>query len=1354
MNPPKFSRFDFLRRAPEAEESSSFSPTQIFEDGTTEEKGENARLSAFVGAIAVGDLVKSTLGPKGMDKILQSASTGEIMVTNDGATILKSIALDNAAAKVLVNISKVQDDEVGDGTTSVAVLAAELLREAEKLVDKKIHPQTIIEGYRIASQAALKALNESAVDRSNNPEAFRKDLRAIARTTLSSKVLAQDRDHFSKLATDAVLRLKNSSDLSHIQIIKKAGGKLSDSYLDEGFILDKKIGVNQPKRLEKAKILVANTSMDTDKIKIFGARVKVGSTSKLADLEKAEKEKMKAKVDKIKAHGINCFINRQLIYNWPEQLFTDAGIMSIEHADFDGIERLALVTGGEIASTFDHPDQVKLGSCDVIEEVIIGEDTLIKFSGVAAGEACTIVLRGATDQLLDEAERSLHDALAVLSQTVKEPWTTLGGGCAEMVMAKAVEGAATRVEGKKQMAVSSFAIALRQLPTILADNAGLDSGELVARLRKAIYDGMTNYGLDLLTPGGGIADMRDLGVVESYKLKRAVVSSASEAAETFLPAFIALYTAASPAAIKLQQTIGDYGRSRRCCFSVTYICYLFLAVVWASAARTTLALSTQSAGAICPVGFLGWERQIPLAQIVTVALDALLIVHLSRWRQDTAEDAPQAWAFASRLFLGSAGVLAIFACFSFHNMRNIRWAFLLHGVAVRDLLADSTVAAIAISSGFYVMADLHPSTLAMITTASGVYAHQLVRMLQTAALADDSLVYMISGGVTIAGVGLLLRYDKDISGSSGSSTDHRLMRFLAGWYVVLVGFLCGTYLVFYPDFASTDTLSFPDLLSVENAKSDAWMAQANESRSLNQAVENYRNRYGIPPPPNFDKWYEYAVANGSPIIDDFTQINDDLLPFWGVPPEVLRQRTTHVLEFPQLGMGGLRIRGGKVDVTPGTPGSHRWMMESMQEMVKPFAEFLPDMDFAMNLNDEPRTAVPFEDMQELERNALDSRARLLSNEDTKAFDNSKQFWSNNDTIHGPEDTSPYFSNHIRDEIYYDFIAPTCPPDSAARNTRWWSRRESCRDCLLLHAVRVYETPLENQPVVSNWTAATDLCHQPDLAYLHGFLLSPAVAIFTKMPFPVFSQSKTSGFADILIPSPWNFDDKAQYDEEKDMEYENKKNVMFWRGSATDGYAARGSWQSFLRARFVQAANSVWETSAPQREVARSDDGPSFDVGFVGNWQKCHQADCEAEKDTFWAGRDEPDKNKIGFQEHWQYAHLMDLDGAGFSGRFIPFLRSRSLVYRSGVFRTWLAERVHAWRHYVPVDVRLGELRGLFWFFGADYEGRIRAGEIAGEGREWAGKALRREDMRIYMFRLLLEWGRLVDDSREELGFKA
>ncbi|KAI8820975.1 T-complex protein 1 subunit beta [Fimicolochytrium jonesii] len=510
----------------------SLAPVELFKDNATEERAENARLASFVGAIAVGDLVKTTLGPKGMDKTLQSMSTGNIIVTNDGATILKSIALDNAAAKVLVNISKVQDDEVGDGTTSVCVLAAELLREGEKLVHQHIHPQTIIEGYRIASAAAYKALEASAKDHSTNPVEFREDLMNIAKTTLSSKVLSQDKEYFSNLAVDAVLRLKGSTNLDNIQIIKKPGGKLTDSYLSPGFILDKKIGVNQPKRIENAKILVANTPMDTDKVKIFGARVRVDATGKLAELERAEKDKMKEKVEKIKAHGINCFVNRQLIYNWPEQLFADAGIMAIEHADFDGIERLALVTGGEITSTFDHPELVKLGQCDVIEEVIIGEDRLIKFSGVAAGEACTIVLRGATHQLLDEAERSLHDALCVLSQTVKEPRTTLGGGCAEMLMAKAVEEVAVTTPGKKAIACEAFAKALRQLPTILADNAGYDSAELVAELRAAHHKGQSNYGLNMDL--GIIGDVRELGITESFKLKKQVLLSASEAAELIL----------------------------------------------------------------------------------------------------------------------------------------------------------------------------------------------------------------------------------------------------------------------------------------------------------------------------------------------------------------------------------------------------------------------------------------------------------------------------------------------------------------------------------------------------------------------------------------------------------------------------------------------------------------------------------------------------------------------------------------------------------------------------------------------------------------------------------------------------
>lgn len=515
----------------------ALNPVQIYKAGANEERAETARLSSFVGAIAVGDLVKSTLGPKGMDKILlnpQGASRGEplVTVTNDGATILRSVGLDNPAAKVLKEISKVQDDEVGDGTTSVTVFAAELLREAEKLVAQKLHPQTIVAGYRKASVVALKSLENFAVDNGTDTKKFEEDLMNIARTTLSSKLLTQHKDFFAKMSVDAVLRLQGSGDLNNIQIIKKLGGSLLDSYLDEGFILQKAIGVNQPKVIEDAKILLANTAMDTDKIKIFGSKVRVDQVSKVAEIEKAEKEKMKAKVEKIVSHGINVFINRQLIYNYPEQLFADNNVMAIEHADFEGIERLAKVLGGEIVSTFDRPDKVKLGSCKRIEECIIGEDRFIKFGGVAKGEACTLVLRGATNQILDEAERALHDVLCVLTSTIKNTKTVLGGGCSEMMMANNVNKLSQETEGKEAFAISAFANALQQLPTIIADNGGYDSNELIALLRARHGNGENDFGLDM--DEGGICDVRAKGITESYMVKRRVVASASSAAEMLL----------------------------------------------------------------------------------------------------------------------------------------------------------------------------------------------------------------------------------------------------------------------------------------------------------------------------------------------------------------------------------------------------------------------------------------------------------------------------------------------------------------------------------------------------------------------------------------------------------------------------------------------------------------------------------------------------------------------------------------------------------------------------------------------------------------------------------------------------
>merc|ERR1712110_969406 len=512
----------------------SLNPIRVLKNEADEEKAETARLSSFVGAMAVGDLVKSTLGPKGMDKILwgMGRNEGQVEVTNDGATILRSIGVDNPAAKILVDMSKVQDDEVGDGTTSVVVFASELLKEAEKLIDMRIHPQTIVAGWRKATQVARKVLEANALDHGGDPEKFREDLMNIARTTLSSKILSAHKDFFSKMAVDAVLRLKKSSNLDAIQIIKVQGGTLEESFLDEGFLLNKKPGVRQPKRVENAKILIANTPMDTDKIKVFGSRVRVESVAKVAELELAEKEKMAEKVDMICKHDINVFVNRQLIYNYPEQLFADKGVMAIEHADFDGIERLALVTGGEIVSTFGNPELVKVGTCDLIEQIDIGEETLIKFSGVKMGEACSIVLRGATEQILDEAERSIHDALCVLTSTVKETKTVYGGGCSEMLMANAVQDAAATTPGKEAIAMESFAKALSELPVAIAENGGFDSAQLVSELRALHKQNKTTMGLDM--KDGKVGDMEKLGITESLSVKRQVLVSASEAAEMIL----------------------------------------------------------------------------------------------------------------------------------------------------------------------------------------------------------------------------------------------------------------------------------------------------------------------------------------------------------------------------------------------------------------------------------------------------------------------------------------------------------------------------------------------------------------------------------------------------------------------------------------------------------------------------------------------------------------------------------------------------------------------------------------------------------------------------------------------------
>ena len=370
------------------------------------------------------------------------------------------------------------------------------------------------------------------MDNSADPVKFEEDLRNIAMTTLSSKLLLHDRKAFSELAVKAVLRLKGSGNLDYIKIIKKAGGTLTDSFIADGMILEKSISTGCAKRVENPRVLIANTPMDHDKIKIMGSKVKVDSMTAIAEIEEAEKMKMKAKVDRILAHKPDVFINRQLIYNYPEQLLAEKGVMVIEHADFDGVERLSAILGSDILSTFDDPEGATLGTCDYIEEIMIGEDKVIKFSGCHRNEACTVVLRGSGSHILDEAERSLHDAICVLIVAVKNHRILYGGGNAEMRMSLAVEDLARTMTGKQALACEAFARALRQLPTIICDNAGYDSAELVTQLRSEIHSGKTSWGLNMYE--GCTGDMDAMGVTEAFRVKEQALSSATEAAEMIL----------------------------------------------------------------------------------------------------------------------------------------------------------------------------------------------------------------------------------------------------------------------------------------------------------------------------------------------------------------------------------------------------------------------------------------------------------------------------------------------------------------------------------------------------------------------------------------------------------------------------------------------------------------------------------------------------------------------------------------------------------------------------------------------------------------------------------------------------
>ncbi|RDW70849.1 putative capsular associated protein [Aspergillus mulundensis] len=558
-----------------------------------------------------------------------------------------------------------------------------------------------------------------------------------------------------------------------------------------------------------------------------------------------------------------------------------------------------------------------------------------------------------------------------------------------------------------------------------------------------------------------------------------------------------------------------------------------------------------------------------------------------------------------------------------------------------------------------------------------------------------------------------------------------------------------------------------ELLIHEAAKShDMWLKAAKESSTLAEAVQQYRSRYNQNPPPGFDKWYDYAVSRSSVTIDEFDGIYTNLLPFRALAPHEIRTMTQKLATNPLNDIGALSIRNGTVRVQEGIKPTHAWMVQSAGKMIENFSEHLPDMDLAFNLDDEPRVIAPWEKIAELHDRA---KAQQLPPDD----DISGEWTADRDATWAPiepADQTPetMFIDRSFQKVWDAYVAPACPPRSKARTERVWDRQDLCIGCIRAHSMGQFPT---------NWGITSDVCHQPDLAHMHGLFLSPATFRITQELLPVFSQSSTSVFSDILFPSPWNYVDKIKYgpsDEHPDPRYTEKENTLFWIGSTTEGVSHEGRWKGMPRQRLAHLVNNntythvsvLLPTEEPKSHSYQIFDGmaPTQVLGLNASISitdpivRCRNEDCTDQEDELGTG------GRVDFQDHWQYRYLFDSDGAGFSGRFLPFLQSRSLPFKTGLFRQWFDSRVTPWLHYAPIDVRLhGLWSTLAYFAGVDatVDGRkvemkrhdIQGRWIAEEGRKWAKTALRKEDMEIYFFRLLLEWGRLTDDRRDTLGFK-
>lgn len=522
-----------------------------------------------------------------------------------------------------------------------------------------------------------------------------------------------------------------------------------------------------------------------------------------------------------------------------------------------------------------------------------------------------------------------------------------------------------------------------------------------------------------------------------------------------------------------------------------------------------------------------------------------------------------------------------------------------------------------------------------------------------------------------------------------------------------------------------------------------------QSKSLEEAVREYRRRYGLPPPPHFDQWYTFAKRRNVRLIDEYDTIHHQLLPFWAVTPEAIRERVRHALGS-NGGLIGISIRNGEVTLAQGGGDMYSWQREATPDMLRNFVTYLPDMDLAFNIRDEPRVVLPHDSLERHVKVAKDevhpraAAASKLRNgfsprpADLNAGDRFKEY------------KTSLFNEYAHQPTWAESIL-SCPPDSAAR-------RAVLTDKYVDDTQHYTSKDLDPTDFgfLINTTAHSDICHSPSLAHSFGFFDRPNAFDVTHTLIPIFSQSKVSSFQDILYPSPWYFQHRVRYDPSFDgTPYLSKTRSLYWRGSNTGGFSRDGGWRNQHRQRFVSKTMPTgkcrylhldpetheWrQISAPMKNMSRL-----FDVKFTYIGQ-CDPGDCDAQKAYFELA---PHVNMF---EALGSRYVADVDGNAFSGRYYAWLLSHSLVFKSHIFREWHDEWIKSWVHYVPLSLRGDEYVETVRYFDEEQAGEIQGRRLAEQGRQWAQKVLRNEDLEVWYFRLLLEYGRVIDDNREEIGF--